>query len=122
MVLPYTLINIETINSDNSLSVLTYNLEQKFTDVTIQEIVTLNPDIIALQEYSLHSFETTDGLILIGNTLYYYFNDSSYDLSIYGLMIYSRFPIIQQQFIELPDNPNQTPRGFLETIINVDNQ
>jgi endonuclease/exonuclease/phosphatase family metal-dependent hydrolase len=118
-----TPINIKIENKSKEIKVMSYNVRlfdlynwtenKKTRDLIIQQIKEVNPDVICFQEYYYSKnvdFKTRKLIIKELNMNYYYekFSHESNKNSKFGIATFSKFPIIESDFISFEnDKSNQ---------------
>ena len=111
------------VDSQTSLRVVCYNIRHgrgmdNVVDLTrtANAIKALNPDLVAIQEVDLNTQRTNaDQPKILGEKLgmHYAFGKAiGYQGGEYGLLVLSRFPILEHQMIILPQEGNQEQRGL----------
>ncbi|MDG2369176.1 MAG: endonuclease/exonuclease/phosphatase family protein [Flavobacteriales bacterium] len=130
--LQITPINTKIKGHSKEIKVMSYNVRlfdlynwtenKKTRDLIIQQIKKVNPDVICFQEYYYSSklnFQTRDLIINELNMNYYHenFSHESKKDSKFGIATFSKFPIIESDFISFEnDKSNQC----IWTDINID--
>jgi endonuclease/exonuclease/phosphatase family metal-dependent hydrolase len=130
--LQITPINTKIKGQSKEIKVMSYNVRlfdlynwtenKKTRDLIIQQIKKVNPDVICFQEYYYSSklnFQTRDLIINELNMNYYHenFSHESKKDSKFGIATFSKFPIIESDFISFEnDKSNQC----IWTDINID--
>ncbi len=110
-----------TTNSQNSIKILTYNVEFGANDETIALISQVDADIVGMQELTHaeklgSSFNITEFAEELSYE--YYAIPSPVDVWRYGLAIFSRYTITNTQFIHIRDD-DVLARGILIAEIDV---
>ncbi|MCY3413992.1 MAG: endonuclease/exonuclease/phosphatase family protein [Candidatus Heimdallarchaeota archaeon] len=97
--------------NDKVLNILTYNLHDASLLTPINSIKELNLDLLSVQEYIP---ESEAEIINVASTLgMEYFSEPSYNFSKYNLMIFSKWPILHQEWQPLKLVNGPTPRAML---------
>lgn len=108
-------VKIDTIQSStNSIKVLTFNVEYGFTELIFNQISKIDADIVVLQEAN-SVFINSSGYMMsqIADLLnMYYLSSEGNMIQLYGLVIFSRWEIVQNNFINYKDQPGTFPRAL----------
>lgn len=110
-----------TVDSTDSLKILTYNVQFGANDETIELISNMEADIVGLQELTAAQYNGSDLSLSEFAALLsydYYAIPSSLEVWHYGLAIFSRYNITNVEFIHIRDD-DVLARGILIAEIDV---